>query len=67
MNGETFISSALATFMIACASTPSEPKPVEEVDEPSFKFLSHRGFKLVVPDDANWKVATENLYKVVLT
>lgn len=58
--------SALAMLMISCASTPPESASVEEVYVPSFKTLSHKGFNLVVPDDANWKVANENEFKVEL-
>lgn len=58
--------SALAFLMISCASTPPESEPVEQVYVPSFKTLSHKGFKLVVPDDVSWKVANENEYKVEL-
>lgn len=58
--------SALALLLISCASTPPESEPVEQVYVPSFKTLSQRGFNLVVPDDASWKVANENEYKVEL-
>lgn len=58
--------SALALLAISCASTPPETETVEQVYVPTFKTLSHKGFNLVVPDDANWKVAKENEYKVEL-
>ena len=58
--------SALAFLTISCASTPPESESVEQVYVPSFKTMSHKGFNLVVPDDASWKVANENEYKVEL-
>ena len=58
--------SALALLTISCASTPPETESVEQVYVPTFKTLSHKGFNLVVPDDADWKVANENEYKVEL-
>jgi hypothetical protein len=58
--------SALAFLTISCASTPPESEPVEQVYVPTFKTMSHKGFNLVVPDDASWKVANENEYKVEL-
>jgi len=58
--------SVVAFLTISCASTPPESEPVEQVYVPSFKTMSHKGFNLVVPDDASWKVANENEYKVEL-
>jgi hypothetical protein len=58
--------SALAFLTISCASTPPESGSVEQVYIPSFKTMSHKGFNLVVPDDASWKVAKENEFKVEL-
>ena len=58
--------SALAFLTISCASTPPESESVEQVYVPSFKTMTHKGFNLIVPDDASWKVANENEYKVEL-
>ena len=58
--------SALAFLTISCASTSPESDPVEQVYVPTFKTMAHKGFNLVVPDDATWKVANENEYKVEL-
>lgn len=57
--------SILAFLTVSCAST-SEPETVEQVYVPSFKTLSHKGFTLVVPDDAGWNVAKDSEYKVEL-
>ncbi len=57
---------ALAMVLISCASTPPESASVEEVYVPSYRTLSHMGFKLVVPDDTSWQVAKEDEYKVEL-
>ena len=57
--------SILAFLTVSCAST-SEPESVEEVYVPTYQTLSHKGFTLVVPDDAGWDVANESEYKVEL-
>ena len=57
--------SLLAMLTVSCAST-SDTGSVEEVYVPTFKTLSHKGFTLVVPDDAGWNVAKESEYKVEL-
>jgi hypothetical protein len=57
--------SALAFLTISCASTSTDS--TDQVYVPSFKNLSHKGFSLVVPDEAGWNVANETTYKVELT
>lgn len=59
--------SALALLTVSCASTSTDSGSVEDVYMPNFKNLSHKGFNLVVPDEAGWSVANETAYKVELS